>query len=243
MPETIVCISCGNEHCEKFCPECGERAHVPPIAFGAMIASAFSTISNMDRGFLYNIKYLTLQPKSFVEDYLKGKRKGVFNPISFLIIVVTLFLIWDATHREPVERLNADATYRAGHRTAQFIVTYFKYFWLLSIVWLGLGTRLLFAKYNLAEHFAIGAFIVGQASLVGLLFSLIHPLILILNPIVYAVLGIMVFRVFNHSDVPWGKTLAKTLLTMLLFMLQLVATIGVLLVFVNGWAFLKELVV
>lgn len=101
------------------------------------------------------MKHLTLRPQKLVDDYLQGKRKEIFNPVSFLIIVVTLFLIWDAMHRNGVEKTGHEKPYEMGHKTAQFILEYFKYFWLLSIAWLGFGTRILFRKLSLAEHFAI----------------------------------------------------------------------------------------
>lgn len=228
------CISCGTEHSSKYCPECGEKADTDPITFSSMLGSALSTLSNMDRGFLYNVKHLTIRPQGLVDDYLNGRRKGIFNPISFIIIVVTLFLIWDAANRKSSEVTSADASYDAGHRTAQFILTYFKYFWMLTVVWLGLATKIMFGKLNLAEHFATSAFIIGQATLASFMVSLIYPMTIVANPFVYLVMAILVFRVFKRKDVSIPVGLIKTLVVMLLFGIQLFVTTMVIVVVVNG---------
>ncbi len=59
----MICIACENEHQENFCPNCGERAGIPKITFKSMFVEAFKTVTNMDKGFLLNLKYLTLHPK------------------------------------------------------------------------------------------------------------------------------------------------------------------------------------
>ena len=85
----MICISCHTEHNENFCPNCGERAGVKKITFRSTIEDAFSTLTNMDKGFLFNIKALVINPQKLTTDYLIGKRRGILNPISFLIISIS----------------------------------------------------------------------------------------------------------------------------------------------------------
>jgi len=241
------CISCGAEHSSKYCPECGEKGNVVPITFGSILGSVLSTISNMDRGFLYNVKHLTLRPQRFIDEYLNGRRKGIFNPISFLIIVVTLYLIWDATHRQPERNISNDPSLEEateiGLRTAMFILTYFKYFWMLSVVWIGLATKLLFGRLNLAEHFVIAAFIMGYATLAVLLVSFFKPMAILYNPVTYLVMMVMLFRVFKRENVSVVVGLLKTVLVMLLFGIQLFATIIALVIPVNGLDTVMDMIV
>ena len=57
----------------------------------------------MDKGFLFNLKMLFLNPKSITVEYILGKRKGILNPISFLILSVSLYLILEGLLRVPKE--------------------------------------------------------------------------------------------------------------------------------------------
>ena len=72
----MICVSCTNEHQENFCPNCGERAGIPRITFKTISEDIFSTLTNMDKGFLFNIKALFLHPRKITIDYVLGKRKG-----------------------------------------------------------------------------------------------------------------------------------------------------------------------
>jgi len=89
----MICITCEEEHSEKFCPNCGERSGVKKITLTSILEDAFSTITNMDKGFLFNIKNLVINPRKTTTDYIFGKRRGILNPIAFLIMSITIYLV------------------------------------------------------------------------------------------------------------------------------------------------------
>ena len=70
----MICLTCETAHQGNFCPNCGERAGVPKITFRSMFREAFSTVTNMDKGILFNLKYLSTKPKQLITKYLAGKR-------------------------------------------------------------------------------------------------------------------------------------------------------------------------
>ena len=200
----MVCISCEKEHNFNFCPNCGERAETRKISFSSTLEDTFATLSSMDRGFLYNLKVLVLQPQKIVNDYILGKRKGIFNPISFLIFSVSLYLVvvtWLkvpnenlATSREAASKLRALA-YEVGY----FLRAYLKYFWVLSILPLGLSLRLIYRNYNFFENLAISSFIIGQATLVAMLSHLVFRWPLIFDPVLYLSILVLIYRIFKNK--------------------------------------------
>ncbi len=233
----MICIACENEHQENFCPNCGERAGVPKITFQSMFAEALSTITNMDKGFLLNMKYLTLNPKQLVTNYLQGKRKGIFNPISFLILAVTIYLIVDSFIDIPTGNSNKhaessdkpSALKEASMEAGRFVHAYLKYFWILTILWLGMATKLIFGKYNFAEHLTISSFIIGYATLLGLIGQYLFGWILIFNPIIYTIVLVLMYRIFENKKDKFG-TIVQALVALMLFVIQLfliVVAIGV----------------
>lgn len=227
----MICIACENEHQENFCPNCGERAGIPKITFKSMFAEAFKTVTNMDKGFLLNLKYLTLSPKQLIGNYLSGKRKGIYNPISFLILAVTIYLIVDSLIEIPKGNILSDSNnkdiiktfriYSIGYEAGYFIQTYLKYFWLLTIFWLGLATKIMFGKYNYAEHLTICSFTIGYATLVGLIGFLTFTWDdLLYNPFVYVAIIWILYQVFKNEKDKSGS-FVQVLVAIMLFVLQL----------------------
>ena len=140
-------------------------------------------------------------------------------PISFLILSTTIYLITDSFIDVPHEKSKIDSkAYSYGLEAGRFMRDYFKYFWIFSIVWLSLATKLVFQKYNYAEHLAINSFIVGQATLIGLIS--IFKFNLLFNPIMYIVMVWMIFQIFKTEEHKY-TSLFLSLLTTILFFFQL----------------------
>jgi hypothetical protein len=225
------CVNCSAEHTHAFCPYCGEKADTPKITFRSIFNDGLATITNMDKGFLSNVKHLALRPQTLVMDYLNGKRKGIFNPISFLIISITIFLVVDSLVKVDIEVSGMQSeVYNAGYEAGRFIKLYFKYFWIVAVIWLSFATKIFFGKYNLAEHLAINSFIIGQATLVGLLgFVFSKTMGILFNPLVYLSIIWLTYQVFKEKDKD-TNTLFLSIGSTVIFFVQLVllvASIGV----------------
>ena len=106
-----------------------------------------------------------------------------------------------------------------------FLRTYLKYFWVLCIIPLGITLKLIFRKYNFIEHLAISSFIIGQATLIGILSFLVFRFPLIFDPVVYLAILWLVYKIFKNND---GRIEAILLSTtvLILFILQLILIIG-----------------
>lgn len=237
QPYSMQCINCNKEHNEKFCPNCGEKSAVARITISSIIKNAASTIFNMDKGYLYNLKKMTLDPHAIVNDYLRGKRKGIYNPIAFLLISVTIYIVVDAYYYVPTENNRVDSPiYTVGFEAAIFVKKYFKFFWILSIVWLAISTRMLFKKFNFAEHLAISAFVVGFATLIGLIGFFMFNLDILYNPFIYLTVWWLLFHIFKtKKNNKTFEVVAIAFTSTLLFFILLnmvVASIGLLTVFV-----------
>lgn len=228
----MICIVCKTEHNANFCPNCGEKAKIKKITFKSIIEDAFSTITNMDKGFLYNLKMLFVNPKSISIDYILGKRKGILNPISFLILSVTMYLIMESLLRIPKDNtgiLNLPEVYvgKVAYAAGKYVHSFFKYFWILSIIPLAISTKLIFGKYNFTEHLAINSFVLGQATLIGLISYLVLKIDMPINPLVYLLILWLMYRIFMTRKDKL-KTFLMSFITLILFILQLIIiTLGI----------------
>jgi len=217
----MICINCKHEHHSNFCPNCGEKSAVPRITFSSIFSNGLSTITNMNKGFLFNVKHLCLNPQGIVNDFIRGKRKNIFNPISFLIITITVYLIIDAVIVVKVKVSSVDSkVYAAGYEAGKFVKLYFKYFWILSIIWLSVSTKIVFQKYNYAEHLAINSFVMGQATLIGLISFVITKEGLLFNPLVYISVVWLTYEIFKPKKRDVG-TFLRSLGSTALFFIQL----------------------
>ncbi|WP_179345110.1 DUF3667 domain-containing protein [Winogradskyella ursingii] len=226
----MTCISCSHIHNEKYCPNCGEYSGTKKITINSIIEGAFSTVTNMDKGFLFNLKALFLDPRIIIDQFVKGKRKGILNPISYLIISITIYLIVITVFKEAPKEL-ADtnievksAGEKIGNAIGYFIRKYIKYFWILSVIPLGLSLRIIYKKYNFLEHVAVSSFVIGHATLIGVISHLIFKFPLILDPIVYIAITWMIYRVFKYERSSIESVLLA-IVALLLFIIQLVVII------------------
>ena len=218
----MVCINCRNEHNYKFCPDCGEKSELQKITFSSLLNDGFTSITNMDQGFLFNIKNLIINPNKIVNDYINGKRKHIFNPVSFLIITITIYLIGESLFQNSVVKKNINSKiYAIGYETGIFIFHYIKYFWILSIIWLSLASKAIFSERNYAEHLAINSFVLGQSTLFGLFGYAIFRVPLIFNPFIYILITWMTYQIFKTEDNEMN-TLFKSVASTFLFFIQLI---------------------
>jgi hypothetical protein len=220
----MICLSCDNDHNENFCPDCGEKSGVKKITFSSTIEDALSGLINMDRGFLFNLKSLVLVPKKLTFDYIMGKRKGILNPVSFLILSISLYLIVASLFKtevesETMESLTQTDTYKIGSAGGKFIKEYFKYFWIISTFVLALSTKIIYQKYNYLEHVAINSFIIGMATLFGILSYLVFEFPIVFDPFIYLAILILIFRIFKDNKDNFGSFLIAFCVVLLFFIL------------------------
>ena len=185
----------------------------------------------MDKGFLFNVKTLITNPRSITIDYILGKRKGILNPISFLIFSITLYLIVITLFKVPREVVEANDIKMSGLRKASynlglFIRAHIKYFWILTIFPLATSLKLVFKRFNYIEHLAISSFVMGQATLLGIASYLIFRIPLILDPIVYLLILWLCYRIFRSKDDKM-ETVLLSLTALMLFVIQLLLILGI----------------
>jgi len=220
------CITCHTNHDENYCPNCGERNGVKRITFISMMSDVISSVTNMDKGFLFNLKNLILKPQKITADYIQGKRKGVLNPVSYLIFSVTIYLIVINVFRVSVEpnEISDKPKPRIGeiaYQVGWFLREYLKYFWILVIIPLATALKLVYKKYNFLEHLAISAFVIGQATLMGVVSYLLLKWPLIFDPFVYFFIVWLIYKIFRIND-DKIKSLFLPFLILILFLIQLI---------------------
>lgn len=198
----MACINCKKDFEGKFCPDCGEKKDIERITFLSVFTTALEGITQMDKGFLFNLKHLTLKPKETIFKYIEGKRKNIFNPITYALLSISLYLIVTSMFKGRFNYFNDVPSSNKGvmevaFETGKFIGQKLKYFWLFNIVYLSFFTKMFFKRFNFIEHLAINSFIFGQVTLLAIVNYLIFGFIIVLDPIVILAIILMLYKI--HS--------------------------------------------
>lgn len=78
---------------DRFCPNCGQKTDTHRLTMSHIWHDLTHAITHTDKGFFYTIKELAIRPGRVALEYVAGKRKKYFNPFSFLIIIMGVYLV------------------------------------------------------------------------------------------------------------------------------------------------------
>lgn len=199
----MICLNCDKEFEGNFCPNCGQKSSAKKLTFKTLISNIIYGFTTIDRGILFNVFYLTIRPGKTINDYLNGKRKNIFNPISYAILMVSLYLLVETFINVPskdASQVEDTAAYSFAYKVGKNLRAYFKYIWLFSIIPMSLFSRLFFSKRNFIEHMAIHSFSLGHGSILAFLGILFFKVPFISNPFVFLVMLIILFSTYRKYE-------------------------------------------
>lgn len=182
---------------------------------------------DMDKGFLFNLKNITLHPQKTILQYIAGKRKQVLNPVSYAIITITVYLFLDSMlpRTRSVDANTSVDLYGAkemGIKLGYFLRSKMKFFWLFYSVYLAFFSKLFFRKYNFFEHLAINCFILGHATILAIVSRIVYRSeLLIFNFLVFIYISILIYKVYKNPKDKFGTGAMAVLIVFLSYLLFL----------------------
>lgn len=84
----VTCKNCQTTFEGKFCPNCSQKAETHRFTLMHFAHDVIHAVTHTDKGILFLIKELFVRPGAVVREYVEGKRKKYFNPITFLLIMM-----------------------------------------------------------------------------------------------------------------------------------------------------------
>lgn len=193
--DLVNCVHCGHPGSGTYCSNCGEELVEKELTLFSVVNGFFKTILNLDKGLLLVLKSMVLNPKEFCFSYLKGRRKGIVNPITFLFISITLSILFEnmiSGEAVPLTKADLEAnssftnmpTYpgyedwlerfnNALVRLGSLIAANQKLFSLLMVLPLVISAKLVFKRFRFVEYVAIISNIFGLAYFIDLLLEIL----------------------------------------------------------------------
>ncbi len=169
-----TCKNCGYQADSKFCPNCGQKVSVRRIAFKSLIKDLPHAVWHIDKGFLFNVIQLFKRPGYAIKDYLDGKRKNFYHPLSYMLIVLATMLVamsflkvhyYDAV-QDAWMSAEKTAFWKEYDATQQTWIHYYKFYIPFYLPWMSLifflWLRVLKQQYNYWECVVISFFVSAQ---------------------------------------------------------------------------------
>lgn len=178
------CKNCGIVVEGAFCSHCGQKLNLGRINFPNFLVEVSEGVFQVNKGFFYTVRELSVRPGKSLKEFLNGKRKNHFKPIAYLLLLSTLyFLLAKITNQSTwvdgiiegwMNGANEDSS---AMEIPEFVIWFSKnyaYTTLLLIPIFSLATYLSFKKSgkNYLEHIVLNSYITGHQALIYAFFAI-----------------------------------------------------------------------
>jgi hypothetical protein len=90
LTATTTCKNCETTFEGKFCSNCAQKTNTHRFTIPHFAHEVFHAFTHTDKGILFLIKKLFRWPGIVAREYVEGKRKKYFSPITFLLITMAI---------------------------------------------------------------------------------------------------------------------------------------------------------
>lgn len=180
----MQCINCNAVVSTEmaYCSACGQEAHPHRLNGKHILHELTHAFTHADKNIFVLAWQLLYRPGEIAREFIQGKRKKYFNPISFIVLVVgfSSFIMYSSGFVDFSTGLGKNAFSEFMNKHTNIII-------FLNLPILAFFNKLFFPKagYNFWEHLIFVCFVSGQRSL---FFSLIVAPSFILMPGAYNII-------------------------------------------------------
>ncbi len=173
--ETNYCKNCGHITHSAYCANCGQRSSVHKVTMRETFEDLADNLFSLSAPIVITIKSLITDPGKLLREYLEGKRKKYYKPISFFILTtaVYLFLRWSIGFdiRESINMNEASVQPVDASKINQASYFFFQNINSLAfflVFTMSLALKIFFyRKYSLVEYVAVAFYLNGVYSLLA----------------------------------------------------------------------------
>ena len=172
---STVCKNCNHNIEGDYCSNCGQRTSIYQVTFKETYQDLVDALFSLNGPLLTTFKMLVVNPGWMFNEYLAGRRKKYYKPVTFFILMTAIYLLirWIINYDPNISTLlKVEDPYDSQ------ILTNARSFMLLNIdkllfafvFSLGLIMKLFFFKKNsLAEFLAISFYLIGVYTVLTIL--------------------------------------------------------------------------
>lgn len=183
MKET--CFNCGNPITDNYCGSCGQKKY-SRIDRRYILAELEDTILQTNKGFLYSIKNIVVNPGKTARKFIEGSRINHYKPILlvFLLSGISAFISYNILgFKEMMENYYSELGISSHLMTdyLSFASSYSSIVMLSFVPILAIMTKIAFWKYeqNYYEHILMNAYILSLYTIINIV--VLYPVMYVLK--------------------------------------------------------------
>jgi Protein of unknown function (DUF3667) len=167
------CKNCNTEITQNYCPNCGQPAVLKRID-GHYIVHEIVHILHFEKGILYTIRELLLQPGKSIHQFLTENRSRLVKPIFFIIVTSLVYtLVNHFFHVEDGYVKYSDTKESSTVLIFKWIQNHYGYANIIMGVFIAFWLKIFFRSkgFNFFEILILMCFVMGMAMLIYALFA------------------------------------------------------------------------
>lgn len=175
MQNATICKNCDQLFLGNFCNHCGQAANTHRLNIRHIWHDLQHGLFHFDNGIFYTIKQLLTRPGYAIREFIIGKRVRHFKPISFVIILASIYgLLYHFLIPNSFDVKNISTSNKvlgSYEKVINWTLDHFAYATLIMIISTTVASYLVFKKqgYNLAEHLVLNSYYRGLVLVISLL--------------------------------------------------------------------------
>ncbi|MCO4292612.1 DUF3667 domain-containing protein [Solitalea sp. MAHUQ-68] len=176
---TENCNNCNTAVASKYCPNCGQPAQLKRID-AHYIIHEIEHVLHFERGILYTIRELILNPGQNVRNYLIENRSRLVKPIIFIIVTSLIYTLCNHYfHFEDGYIKYLDSQQSTTTILFKWVQGHYGYGNIIMSAFIALWIKLFFRKFqfNFFEILILLCFIMGIGMLIYSVFGIVQSLI------------------------------------------------------------------
>ena len=89
------CLNCNAplDASQQFCGTCGQKANTHRLTLSHFFHEFFHAFTHADKGIFHLLFALMIRPGTVAREYIEGKRKKYFNPFTFFLILMGIYVL------------------------------------------------------------------------------------------------------------------------------------------------------
>lgn len=172
----MTCKNCNTEIIYNFCPNCGQPSVLKRID-GHYIAHEIEHVLHFDRGILFTVRELFINPGQSIRNYISENRSRLVKPVIFIILtslIYTLISLFFHVEDEYVKYEGLEAT--AFVKILGWMQRNYGYMNIMTGMFIAVWLKVFFKKYeyNFFELLIMLCFVLGISMLIFAFFALIE---------------------------------------------------------------------
>ncbi len=153
------CLNCDNDFEGAFCNLCGQKAATHRFTMHEWLHEIPHSVLHVDSGFFLTMKTLFLSPGDAILEYLRGRRKLLFSPFLYVLILCGVFAVIHYLFGKMDFEIK-----NAAEAMMNVSKKYYKIFIVAAIIPITIASYITYFKsgYNFAEHLVLNCYLIGQ---------------------------------------------------------------------------------